>query len=73
MRWRAGLGVMALLLSGGCSKEPSFDEAFNQHAADIEARADGMQRDLTNQLNASAAAGAVEQGPPLANDGLPDE
>jgi len=55
MRSLAGLAGFVLLLCGGCSKEPTFDESFNQHSADIEAHADKIQTELSNQLNASSA------------------
>lgn len=53
---RAAASVaLAVLLCGGCSKEPSFDEAFNQQSANVQAKADLMQAELSNQLNAANA------------------
>ena len=47
----------ALLLCGGCSQEPGFNEAFNAQGAAIEQRAATMQNELSNQMNAVSAAG----------------
>lgn len=42
--------ILLCLMLAGCSKEPTFDEEFEKHAAEIEAKAEKLERDLKAQI-----------------------
>jgi PBP1b-binding outer membrane lipoprotein LpoB len=59
MRALPALILLIALGVAGCSKEPDFDQRYEQHAAQLEATASNMQADVDRQIAASQAAGGL--------------
>lgn len=47
---RSGALLPLLILVGGCDREKSFDQRFEDVAGDIENRADTIDRELENRV-----------------------
>ncbi len=55
--------ALLLLAVAGCSREPSFDERYDEQADNLANKADRLEADLRNQLDAAAAAGSANAEP----------
>ena len=53
--------VLAFIMLSACSEEPSFDEQFKKHAAEIEGEAKKLERDLKTQIDLVPEAVEAEQ------------
>lgn len=53
--------IALCLLLAACSKEPTFDEQFEKQAAEIEAKAEKIERDLNKQIDLVPEAKEAEQ------------
>jgi ABC-type Zn uptake system ZnuABC Zn-binding protein ZnuA len=57
--------VMLCLMLMACSKEPTFDEQFENEAAEIEAKAEKIERDLNAQMELVPEATEAEKSDAL--------
>lgn len=57
---RAAILLCVMLMA--CSKEPTFDEEFEKHAAEIEAKAEKLEHDLKAQIDLVPEAAEAEKG-----------
>lgn len=53
--------ILFCMALAACSKEPSFDEEFEKHAAEIEAKAEKIERDVKAQIELVPEAGDAEK------------
>jgi outer membrane murein-binding lipoprotein Lpp len=53
--------IALCLLLAACSKEPTFEEEFEKQAAEIEAKADRIERDVNAQIEMLPAAIKAEK------------
>jgi outer membrane murein-binding lipoprotein Lpp len=53
--------IALCLLLAACSKEPTFEEEFEKQAAEIEAKADRIERDVNAQIKMLPAAIKAEK------------
>ena len=54
--------ILICVMLAACSKEPTFDEEFEKHAAEIEAKAEKLERDLKAQIELVPEAAEAEKG-----------
>lgn len=64
---RGALALTGLALLAACNREPSFDERYESQSEKIGAMARNMEQELTEQLNASTAAGQGDPAVPPVN------
>lgn len=53
--------ILLCVMLTACSKEPTFDEEFEKHAAEIEAKAEKLERDLRAQIELVPEAAEAEK------------
>lgn len=53
--------ILLCVMLTACSKEPTFDEEFEKHAAEIEAKAEKLERDIKAQIELVPEANEAEK------------
>lgn len=60
--------IFLCAMLAACSKEPTFEEQFDKQAAEIEAKAEKIERDLEAQIELVPEATEVDKSDQPADD-----